>query len=67
MTRTKKCEICGAMFETAYPNKRYCCLTCREAARLLRRKEWNEKNRDYSREYMRAYRRTRKWNGAKTA
>lgn len=56
MARQKKCEICGAEFETSRPNKKYCSFTCKEAGQQIRRMKWKAKNIGYSTEYMRKYR-----------
>lgn len=48
-----KCAICGKVFQTARPNKKYCSFTCREAGRSVNRMKWNEANKGYITEYMR--------------
>ena len=56
MARVKKCVICGKAFETAQPNKKYCCYECKEIGRILRRLEWEDRNPNYNKTYMKAYR-----------
>ena len=56
MARLKKCEICGAEFETNRPNKKYCSFTCKEAGQQIRRMKWKADNIGYNTEYMRKYR-----------
>ena len=60
MVKTVICPICGAQFQTARPNKKYCSFTCKEAGRKLQRMKWETENPDYSRNYMRAYRTAQK-------
>lgn len=62
--RKKICPICGAEFETAKPNKRYCGLSCREAGEEVRRIKWQAENKTYQAEYMRKYRAMQKEKGA---
>ncbi len=52
----KKCALCGNEYETRMPNSKYCSLVCREAARKAARREFDEANPNYRKEYMRAYR-----------
>lgn len=59
-TRTKTCPICGAEFDTAKPNKRYCSISCREAGGLAKRIRWEANNASYHAEYMRRYRAEKK-------
>ena len=54
--RIKKCEICGKIFETNRPNKKYCSFTCKEAGEKLWRLKWQDKNPEYQKLYQRAYR-----------
>ena len=58
MTKTRKivCKVCGAVFETALPNKKYCSPECREIGEKERRKTYAA---SYQTEYMRQ-RRARK-------
>lgn len=49
--RIVKCPICGRSFETARPNKKYCCLVCREAGKQLNRLHWEKKNPNYNQSY----------------
>lgn len=51
-----KCAICGAEFETARPNKKYCSLSCKEAATKVNLTKWHENRKGYKAEYMREYR-----------
>lgn len=53
------CPICGAEFETARPNKKYCSFSCKEAGRQLRRMMWGAANPDYSKAYMQQYRKAK--------
>lgn len=61
--KKKVCPICGAEFETAKPNKKYCGLSCREAGEEARRLKWEAENRTYHAEYMRKYRAAKKGTG----
>jgi hypothetical protein len=54
--KNKKCLICGKEFATSRPNKKYCCLICKEAAKKFKRLQWEEGKSDYMRQYMRQYR-----------
>ena len=54
--KEKKCEICGKVFTTARPNKKYCSFSCKEAGSKLKRMKWKEANPHYSAEYMKEYR-----------
>lgn len=47
------CENCGAEFNTAAPNVKYCSLDCREAGRMKRRAEWEQARPTYNRDYKR--------------
>lgn len=60
MAKKVTCAICGAEFETARPNKKYCSFSCREAGRKLQRMKWDGKNPHYSRDYMKQYRTAQK-------
>lgn len=60
MAKLKKCEICGAEFETNRPNKKFCSLSCREAGRLVARMKWEERNPGYITDYMQKYRKAAK-------
>lgn len=64
MNKKIKCPICGAEFETARPNKKYCSLSCKEAGRRLQRMKWEGENPSYNTEYQRNYRAEQK-KGAK--
>ena len=48
MPKLIKCPICGREFETNRPNKKYCCFSCKEAGRRLKRLQWEDKNPGYS-------------------
>ena len=48
-----KCKICGKVFETEKPNKRYCSFVCKEAAITKKRIEWKVANPHYYRDYSR--------------
>lgn len=54
--RKKACPVCGAEFETAKPNKKYCSISCREAGTMARRLQWETENKSYQADYMRKYR-----------
>lgn len=56
MIKIVTCPICGAEFETARPNKKYCSFSCKEAGRRLQRMKWEEQNPNYGAEYMKKYR-----------
>ena len=62
MPKTVKCPICGQVFVTSRPNKRYCSFVCREAGSKLRRLKWESKNPEYQKEYMRKRRQEEKSN-----
>lgn len=49
----KICVVCGAKFETARTNKKYCSFCCREAGQLLRRARWEAAHPHYDRDYAR--------------
>ena len=51
-----KCEMCGKIFLTAKPNKKYCSFSCKEAGNKLKRIKWKEKNPHYNADYMKEYR-----------
>lgn len=57
MLKTVTCPICGAVFETSKPNKKYCGISCRETGRRRLRIKWEEENPHYNAEYMKQYRR----------
>lgn len=63
MAKVITCPICGAVFETNKPNKKYCSFTCRIAGGKLQRMKWEDKNPDYNKNYMRKYRTARKDTG----
>lgn len=65
MAKLVICPICGAEFETARPNKKYCSFTCKEAGRKLQRMKWEAANEGYSAAYMKKYRAGRKEGAAK--
>lgn len=50
------CLICGAVFETNKPNKKYCSLLCREAGRQLSQMKRKQRDPEYMTRYMRKYR-----------
>lgn len=54
------CAICGKVFETGRPNKKYCSLSCKEAGRMLQRMKWRQTNPTYNKDYMRKYREAQK-------
>lgn len=54
----KECALCGKVFTATRYNVKYCCETCQEAGRKLVREEWETKNPEYARNYMREYRRS---------
>ena len=56
MPKKVTCPICGAEFETARPNKKYCSFNCKEAGRKLQRMKWDAANPHYNTEYMQKYR-----------
>lgn len=51
MEKEVKCGICGKVFVTDKPNKKYCSFVCREAAVKLKRIRWNKKNPGYYKQY----------------
>ncbi|MBQ4467072.1 MAG: hypothetical protein II918_02520 [Firmicutes bacterium] len=56
MAREIECPICGRVFETTKPNKRYCSFICREAGRNLKRLQWEDSHPGYNAEYAKEYR-----------
>ena len=56
MLKKVTCPICGAVFETNRPNKKYCSFSCKEAGAKLRRMKWTDNNPNYNRDYMKQYR-----------
>lgn len=56
MLKKVTCPICGAVFETNRPNKKYCSFSCKEAGAKLRRMKWEDSNPDYNKDYMKQYR-----------
>ena len=52
-TGRKTCLICGREFTPDSPNKKYCCLYCREAASRKKRKQWEADHPGYAAEYAR--------------
>lgn len=60
MAKEIECPICGRIFETKKPNKKYCSFSCREAGRKLKRLQWEDENPTYNAEYMKEYRATHK-------
>ena len=58
--KTVKCEICGKVFLTERPNKKYCSFTCKEAGRSIVQMKWKAAHKGYMTEYMREKRRTEK-------
>lgn len=60
MSKIVTCGICGRSFETNKPNKKYCSLSCREAAAKVRRLEWEDRNPGYNMKYQREYRQRNK-------
>lgn len=57
-TKSIKCEICGRDFNTSSKNIKYCSLECREIGRRFIKRMWLDKNENYMRDYMRAYRKS---------
>jgi hypothetical protein len=47
------CYICGAVFETARANRKYCSLSCQAAGKKLQRMKWEQKNPQYFADRMR--------------
>lgn len=60
MAKIVRCQICGKIFETSRPNKKYCSFSCKEAGRKLQRMKWAEENPHYNAEYMKKYRAAQK-------
>lgn len=56
MEKIIKCAICGAVFKTNKPRRKYCSFSCKEAGAKLQRMKWEDKNPNYVKEYMRKYR-----------
>lgn len=54
--KIKMCKICGRSFTAHSPNTKYCCYSCADAGRLIRRRKWQASNPNYSTIYMREYR-----------
>ena len=50
--KTVKCIICGKVFMTERPNKKYCSFSCKEAGRMVKRKAWEEENPTYNAAYQ---------------
>ncbi len=60
MAKQVTCSICGAVFTTRRPNRKYCSLNCKAAGDKLRRMKWNDENPGYINEYMRIYRKNKR-------
>ncbi len=60
MAKVVKCPICGTVFETSRPNKKYCSFTCKEAGHKLQRMKWEDQNPHYNTAYMKKYRTAQK-------
>lgn len=50
-SRTVKCLLCGAEFETTAPNVKYCSIGCKENGRKAKREIWERSNEGYYKEY----------------
>ncbi len=56
MEKEVKCGICGKVFVTDKPNKKYCSFVCRESAIKLKRLSWKTNNPEYYKNYFRQIR-----------
>jgi|BioPla2DNA2_1021312.scaffolds.fasta_scaffold04748_13 hypothetical protein len=56
----KTCEQCGRKFTSQAQRSKYCSPTCKIEAAKKKRKEWEAKNPDYMKNYMKSYRQEKK-------
>ena len=59
-SNTKRCEICGREYTNTAPHMKYCCILCREMARSRKATSWRKQHPEYSKAYMKRYRREKK-------
>lgn len=62
MIKTRKivCKVCGAVFETALPNQKYCSSDCKEDGRRQNKRDFAAAHPGYQAAYMRQYRARKK-------
>ena len=54
--RELTCPVCGTVFTTNHPSKKYCSAECYRIKNLEKMRDWGKANRDKVRERQRLYR-----------